>query len=97
LDRIIQLNLPKIHYHFKKHGLKVEMFATEWFITLFSVILPPEMAASVLDNFMLEGWSAMYRISVALLRLHETELLKTSSIYELTDKLLSISNSDDRL
>lgn len=67
------------------------MFATEWLLTFFSALLPPEMAASILDNFILEGWPAIYRISVALLRLHETDLLETASVYELTDKILSIN------
>lgn len=55
------------------------------------------MAASVLDNFMLEGWPAIFRISVALLRLYEQELLQADSMHELMETLGSMNQPDDRL
>jgi len=72
------------------------MFATQWLITLFSGYFPTEMAASVLDNFVLEGWPAIYRISVALLRLFEQDLLLATEFHELIQLLGSMNQPDPR-
>ena len=72
------------------------MFATQWLITLFCGYFQTEMAASVLDNFVLEGWPAIYRISVALLRLFEQDLLLATEFHELIQLLGSMNQPDPR-
>jgi len=54
------------------------------------------MAVIVLDNFMLEGWPALYRISVALLRLFEPDLLQASEFHELIETVNSMNEPDPR-
>ncbi len=96
LDRVIEANLPKLFSHFKKHGVRSNMFATQWLITFFSGYFQTEMAATVLDNFVLEGWPALYRISVALLRLFEPDLLQASEFHELIQTVSSMNQPDPR-
>lgn len=68
--------MPQLYAHFKKHNFKVEMFAQEWLMCFFCGYLNQEQSAAVIDNFVLEGWPAIYRISIALLRLYEDDLLE---------------------
>ena len=49
-------------------------------MTLFAGYFPTKILIYVLDNFFKEGWSAIYRVSIALLKLWEEEFLTLNDI-----------------
>lgn len=51
------------------------MYATHWFVTLFSAQFPAGLAARAWDRFLAEGWKPVYQLGVALLAARERELL----------------------
>jgi hypothetical protein len=69
LDHVIQRSLPPLHSHFKKNNFTTEFFAQHWMSSLLCGFLNQDAAASVLDNFMLQGWPFIYRIVVSVLTL----------------------------
>lgn len=77
LDRLMRQFLPKLALHFETIGLNIEIFATEWFITLFSshCILPPEIVSNILDTFLYQGWKVIFRIALSILARFEDTLL----------------------
>ena len=50
------------------------MLTGNWIMTLFAGYFPYKMFIPVMDNFFREGWTAIYRISLALLKMWESEL-----------------------
>lgn len=53
LDHVIQQLLPALHSHFKRNNFTTEFFAQHWMSSLLCGFLNQDVAASVLDNFML--------------------------------------------
>jgi hypothetical protein len=45
-------------------------------MTLFNGYLSYKVILTVMDNFFLDGWAAIYRVSIAILKIYEQEFLK---------------------
>ena len=58
---------PKLHAHLAKENCHPSMYATQWFITLFSYSLPFDVVLRIWDVAMLEGTKAIFRVALALL------------------------------
>lgn len=59
------------------------MIATEWIFTLFTSIIPLEIADAYLANFIEFSWPYFYRFSLHLLRFNQKYLLKTKDLSEI--------------
>ena len=76
----IMLNLlkkfiPKVYELFKKEGMIPSMYASEWFICLFSRNLEFNALVRIFDVFLLEGYKVIYRFVLAFLKLKEDKFL----------------------
>jgi hypothetical protein len=52
------------------------MYATQWFVTLFSYSLPFDVVLRIWDIAMLEGTKAIFRVALAMLTTQQEALLK---------------------
>ena len=55
--------------------IPVDIYASNWFITMFAADLPFDMTPSIIDVFLLEGHKGLLRIGLALLSYVEPILL----------------------
>lgn len=51
------------------------MYASSWFLTLFTTTLPLPMACRIMDVFLLEGMEVIFKVALSLLTLGKEELL----------------------
>ncbi|CAH1786119.1 unnamed protein product [Owenia fusiformis] len=77
LDRLIQDRIPELFDHFMDIGLESHMYASQWFLTLFTAKFPLFMVFHILDIFFLEGKDTIFNISLALLKMSKKELLSS--------------------
>jgi len=70
LERLVVHKLPRIARRLDALGCGVEVFAAEWFLTLFSSLLPADTCARVWDALLVEGFKVIHRVALALLTLH---------------------------
>jgi len=89
LDRLLEETIPLLHTHFVRKGIKSSMWASQWFMTLFSYrsasftmlktklifSFPLSLVYRVLDIVFAEGLEAMFRFSLAILLRSEDKLL----------------------
>ena len=75
LEVLTQVYLPELHEHLSKHKIPTDIYATNWFITMFTNDLPFDMAPSVLDVYLLEGHKGLLRIALSILAFLKSELL----------------------
>ena len=68
--------VPKIYELFKNEGMMPSMYASEWFICLFSRNLQFEALVRIFDVFLLEGYKVIYRFALAFLKLNEEKFLE---------------------
>ena len=78
--------VPKVYELFKKEGMVPSMYASEWFICLFSRNLDFKTLVRIFDVFLLEGYKVIYRFALAFIKIKEDEFLKAK------DGLISIMN-----
>jgi hypothetical protein len=83
LDRLLAISLPDLHMHFKDETINSSYYSSPYFITLFTSVMQMQSAfddnASLLlrvwDHFLLDGWKAIFKTSIALLKDNEEALL----------------------
>ena len=75
LNRLLEKNMPDLWQHFQNVGLETHMFASQWFLTLFSAKFPLFLVFRVLHVFMLQGIETIFQVSLALLMMVRKELL----------------------
>ncbi|CAG5128923.1 unnamed protein product [Candidula unifasciata] len=75
LERLMQDQLPDLHEHFLEMGLEVHMFASQWFLTLFTAKFPLHVVFAILDLFLSEGHLIIFTVALALLKSSRKDLL----------------------
>lgn len=68
-------HLPRLSAHFARECIHPSMYASQWFITVFSYSLPWDVVLRVWDCFMLEGIKIVFQVGIALLQASEEDLL----------------------
>ncbi|XP_067644061.1 rab GTPase-activating protein 1-like isoform X2 [Eurosta solidaginis] len=74
LDRLIKEQIPKLHEHFTACGIETHMYASQWFLTLFTARFPLCFVFHVLDVFLLDGIPLLFQVAVTLLSICEADL-----------------------
>ena len=74
-DRLLEDMLPVLYNHFLRRGIRSSMYASQWFMTLFSYRFPLEIVYRILDSIFAEGIDAMFRFAIAFLEKNEEKLL----------------------
>ncbi|XP_035824832.1 rab GTPase-activating protein 1 isoform X2 [Aplysia californica] len=75
LERLMQDQLPDLYSHFAEMGLEIHMFASQWFLTLFTAKFPLHVVFGILDLFLSEGHMIIFCVALALLKSSRKELL----------------------
>jgi len=75
LERLMEDNIPSLHRHFEDIGIEAHMYASQWFITLFTSKFPLPLVYSILDLIFCEGCDVSYQIALALLKEAKRDLV----------------------
>ncbi|KAH9100429.1 hypothetical protein LEN26_015872 [Aphanomyces euteiches] len=85
LHKLMQRHLPALYAHLRRIGIHEGYFATQWFITLFTRILPDDATfAMVWDHFLVDGFKMLYRIALVLLECMQQDLLEMEDMEQAT-------------
>lgn len=63
-----QEHIPELWQHFQEQGVEVHMFASQWFLTLYTAKFPLFMVFHYLDLFLLIGLDSVFQVALALLQ-----------------------------
>ena len=74
-QKLLKDKLPKLHSHLTDINLCPSMYASQWFMTLFSVGFPFECTVRVYDCFLTEGTKILYRVALYIMKENEDDLL----------------------
>ena len=91
LDKIINLYKPEIYYKFVDNYLSTNIYSTPWFVTLFTNVNcvfekkdAPKYVLMVLENFILDGFSAIFNSGFTLTKYYFNKIMKIEG-----DKLIN--------
>ena len=76
LLNLLKRYVPKVYELFRKEGMIPSMYASEWFICLFSRNLEFNILVRIFDVFLLEGYKVIYRFALAFLKIKEDKFLE---------------------
>ncbi|XP_076321652.1 ecotropic viral integration site 5 ortholog-like isoform X2 [Tachypleus tridentatus] len=76
LENMVQEILPEIHIHLQSQSFHTSMYASSWFLTVFTASLPFQLACRVMDLLLSEGMESIFRISVAILQFCKEDILQ---------------------
>ncbi|KAK0390326.1 hypothetical protein QR680_019302 [Steinernema hermaphroditum] len=76
LHRLIEDYAPDLFAHFYNLGVETHMYASQWFLTLFTAKFPLQMVFFIVDLFLSEGMNTIFHISLALLNDSKKDLLQ---------------------
>jgi len=99
-DRLIAKFLPKISQKLTDLCVDPLFYATSWYMTLFTAVLPYSYVIRLIDCFLLEKWKIIYRLALAILKKKEKKLLSARLIEEIFAILKDFSDfqgSEDKL
>lgn len=75
LERLMEDQIPDLFDHFIEMCLETHMFASQWFLTLFTAKFPLFMVFHIVDLFLSEGVTFLFSVAIALLKCSRKDLL----------------------
>ena len=66
LDRLIENLMPDIWQHFAQHGIESHMYASQWFLTVFTAKFPLFLVFRVMDVFLMTGFDSIFQVSLKI-------------------------------
>ncbi|CAB4055650.1 EVI5 [Lepeophtheirus salmonis] len=75
LDMLLQEHVPDVYAHFQSQSVHTNLYASSWFLTLFTTSLPINLSCRVMDCFLSEGTEVIFRLALALIILGRHDLL----------------------
>eukprot|EP00698_Gefionella_okellyi_P001339 TRINITY_DN11287_c0_g1_i1.p1 TRINITY_DN11287_c0_g1~~TRINITY_DN11287_c0_g1_i1.p1 ORF type:complete len:803 (+),score=100.74 TRINITY_DN11287_c0_g1_i1:39-2411(+) len=74
-DVLLARYLPQLRKHFYEEGVSPDMYLMEWWLTMFSKVLPLPVVSRVWDSFMLDDAVFLFRTALGLLKLYQQKLV----------------------
>ncbi|PIA57520.1 hypothetical protein AQUCO_00600320v1 [Aquilegia coerulea] len=75
-EQLVREHLPKLGEHFTEEMINPSMYASQWFITVFSYSFPFNLALRIWDVFLHEGVQIVFQVGLALLKYCHDDLVK---------------------
>ncbi|CAH3158071.1 unnamed protein product [Porites evermanni] len=76
LERMIEDSMPDLFSHFQYNEIETHMYASQWFLTLFTAKFPLSMVYRIMDLFLCHGMSIIFQVALALLKASRRELIQ---------------------
>lgn len=76
LNRLMEEQLNALWLHFHQHHIETHMFASQWFLTLFTAKFPLYFVFHIIDVFLLQGIDTIFQVALALLTMCKKDLLQ---------------------
>ncbi|DAZ96049.1 TPA: hypothetical protein N0F65_000044 [Lagenidium giganteum] len=80
LERLTDQHLPELGAYLREIDFPVSMFATSWFMTLFTnmEMFPYDVVVRLVDGFLLAGWKHLFRVALVVLEALEHHILASA-------------------
>lgn len=75
-DRLLEKHLPLLFNHLTRQGIRLLMYASQWFLTFFSYKFPLDVVLRIFDMVITQGIEAVLRLALNLMLQNEQSLLR---------------------
>jgi len=92
---LLAKKLPDVNRKLKKLTIPIEPLTVKWFLSLYVNTLPAQTVLRIWDCMFNEGIKVIFRAGLALLKINQKSILKSSDMSDLMEKLQAFSSSVD--
>ena len=82
LEQLLKQHLPACYEALQSNGVTMELFATQWLLSLYVNALPTETVLRVWDVFFYDGREALMRIALAMFLQAQDDIVKSTNSME---------------
>lgn len=82
-ERLLEDLEPALYCHLHRRGISSHLYATQWFLTLFSYRFPLQLVLRIYDLIFSEGLSAILRFGIVLMQKNADTLLGIKDMSQL--------------
>ena len=75
--------IPKLGALMESTGVVPQLYATKWLLCIYCDAFPTEVTLRVWDSLFAEGTKVLFRVGVALFRIHKVELLACDNMMDM--------------
>ena len=75
LDKLIEEMHPHVYHHLRHQGFTCSLYASTWFLTVFSTMLPLETVFRIMDIYLIEGLNIIFQVALALITIAQSDLM----------------------
>ena len=68
---LLRKHMSKLFYHLLENFMSPILYATQWFMTLFSNNIPLPLTLRIWDIFFVEGFWVLHSVALAILKINE--------------------------
>ncbi|TPX63152.1 hypothetical protein SpCBS45565_g06826 [Spizellomyces sp. 'palustris'] len=87
-SELVREHLPDLYAHFQEHGVTATMYASQWFLTLYTYHFPLPLVFRIFDIIFAEGAvETMLRYSIAILKRNQLRLLEEAEFENILEIL----------
>lgn len=90
MSRLIKDNLPDIYELFDNNDVATTLFASSWMLTLFSSSFELGFVTRVYDLLLFASNEVIFRVVIAILEVHKSELLKLDGFEDIMEYLKTV-------
>lgn len=83
-ERLLEDLEPALYCHLRRRGVKPDLYATQWFLTLFAYRFPLQLVLRVYDLLFSEGLTAILKFGIVLMRRNRAALMEMRDMSQLT-------------
>jgi hypothetical protein len=82
-ERLLEDFEPAVYCHLNRRGVNANLYATQWFLTLFAYRFPLELVLRVYDLVLSEGLGAVLKFGLVLMQRNRDALLEMKDMSQL--------------
>ncbi|KAI8817678.1 rab-GTPase-TBC domain-containing protein [Fimicolochytrium jonesii] len=86
-DELLIEHLPPVFRHLETHEVKSNMYASQWFMTMFAYRFPLACVFRIMDVMFAEGVDAMLKFALALVKKNSDKILALTEFEQLLEFL----------
>lgn len=77
-ERLLSRHLPRLSNHLTVEGASPAMYASAWFLTVFSTFKVVDLPSTLMiwDRFLCSGWKEVFRFALAVMQMLEPHILE---------------------
>lgn len=94
-EDLVAYRLPEIHHHLQDLMIPLQLISLPWFMCLYIGSLPLNATTRILDVLFSEGREIFFKIGLAVLKMHEQQILQESDSGNLLTFMKSIKDQVD--